>query len=268
MLGRSILFGLAAIMLTCAGSASASESSTQADDNYVGAYMTAGRPGVIERGVGTRANGAPFMLQNNGQAITFIIGCEARCSNIRLRVRAAGLSDFVINNRNDDSHSLTVTVPQAFSRSLSNFEVEIDTDCGGSDECASRWATASAGPPTSLTARGLQSAPTDAEWNAGASGADAGALQWLARPDGESLRFFYPVNAWRQGRSGSARLQCLVTTSGALRCRASEESPANAGFGEAARRMSSIFRVAPTDANGQPTANRRVVVPVVFSQSQ
>lgn len=267
MRGRSILLGLATIVLACAGAASASPASTSADDNYLGAYMTAGRPGVVERGAGVHANGAPFMLQNNGQPVTFIIGCEDRCSSIRLRVRAAGQPDFNVHNRNDDSHSLTVTLPQAFVRSLSNFEVDIDTDCGGGDECVSRWATVSAGPQASLASRGLPAAPTEAEWNAGVPSANAGALQWVARPDGENLRFYYPVNAWRQNRNGSARLQCLVTPTGTLRCRTSEEAPANAGFGEAARRMATAFRVAPTDANGQPTANRRVVVPVEFAQS-
>lgn len=268
MRGRSIFFGLATVVLACAGAASASPASTSADDNYLGAYITAGRPGVVERGVGTRANGAPFMLQNNGQAVTFIIGCETRCTSIRLRIRAAGLPDFTVRNSIDDFHSLTATVPQTYARSLSNFEVDIDADCGGPDECASRWATVAAGPTASLAARGLQASPTEAEWNGGVSGGNAGTLQWLARPDGDSLRFFYPVNAWRQGRNGSARLECLVTPAGTLRCRSSQETPANAGFGEAARRMSSIFRVAPTDANGQSTANRRVVVPVQFSQSQ
>jgi periplasmic protein TonB len=89
----------------------------------------------------------------------------------------------------------------------------------------------------------------------------------VSRPNGDDLRFFYPMQAYANNRSGSAQLQCLVAADGALRCRARNEAPAGAGFGDAARRLSTMLRVEPTDATGQSTANRQVVIPVQFSRT-
>lgn len=267
MRGISILAGVAAAMMTCslAVATNNTDARTSADDNYLGALLTVrnDRDQMLDAGAQTRADGAPFMIANAGRVATFVIGCESNCNSIRLRVRAAGLPDFTAQGGRDGTHSLVATIPANYARSLSNFEVDIDTDCGARDTCASRWGLVPAGAPSSLAARGLPTPPTAAELSAAA----AGGVRWTARPSGEDLRFYYPVAAWRRGSDGSAQLDCLVAAGGRLRCRAAQESPARAGFGEAAQRMSTTFRVAETDETGQPTLNRRVTVPVSFAQT-
>ncbi len=266
MRGISILAGVAAAMLTCslATATNNMDSRTSAADNYLGALLTVRDRSdqMLDAGVQHRANGSPFMVANAGRAATFVIGCEDNCNSIHLRVRAAGLPDFVAQGGGDGAHNLIATIPATYARSLSNFEVDIDANCGAREVCETRWGLVPAGPPSSLTARGMPTPPTAAELSA----ATAGGVRWTARPSGDDLRYFYPVAAWRRGSAGSAQLDCLVASGGALRCRAAQETPARAGFGEAAERLSTTFRVAETDEAGQSTLNRRVSLPVNFAQ--
>jgi hypothetical protein len=268
MRGQSIFLALAALCtLTIGPAAAAISAQDEAGDAFVAAALSTPYDRIVDGGLGRRTDGAPFMVANDGSAATFVIGCESACTRIHLVVRAAGLPELVAQSDREHPHSLTFRVPANYSRSLSNFEVDIDLACNREDGCAVRWAMLASGGPRSATARGLPRPPSEAEWNAGVASSDTtGDLQWLARPSGDDLRFFYPSRAWSLGREGSVRLQCLVVAGGALRCRATGETPRTGGFGDAAVRMSTMFRVRETDSNGQPTRNRRVIIPIQFGR--
>jgi protein TonB len=77
---------------------------------------------------------------------------------------------------------------------------------------------------------------------------------WLQRPRG--LDRYYPTRAREAGVEGSVLLDCAVTTIGALQCAVVSETPANWGFGAAARRMSEAYRMAPATRDGQPVEGR------------
>jgi hypothetical protein len=208
--------------------------------------------------------GQPFMVANDGSATAFVVGCDDYCTAVRIELRAAGLPPIVGASTMERPWSATLNIPERYARSLSNFEVQISLDCQQRLGCYYRWGLLGGNDVPSLAARGLPPAPTDAELSAAT--APAGALHWLSRPSGDDLRFFYPIEAWSNNRAGSAQLQCLVAADGALRCQAQHETPAGAGFGDAARRLSSLLRVDATDAAGQPTANRHVTIPVQFAR--
>lgn len=89
-------------------------------------------------------------------------------------------------------------------------------------------------------------------------------VTFIEQPDGQSYARVYPPAAIRNGVEGRAMLECLVGETGYLRCAVTEDSPEGAGFGDAALRVSTEFRVAPTQADGAPTAGRRLRRTIVF----
>ncbi|MBS0385843.1 MAG: hypothetical protein JSS00_10900, partial [Proteobacteria bacterium] len=223
-------------------------------------------PVVITGGEARGQGGRAFLLPNNGAASWLVVGCEEACRAVAVNLSAAGLQPIAVSSTRENAHSVVLRIPQNYTRSLSNFEARISLSCERQNGCYYRWALLGGGDVPTLAQRGMLPAPSDAEWNAAA--APAGALRWVSRPSGDDLRYFYPIQAWNANRSGSAQLQCIVGADGTLRCRARNEAPAGAGFGDAARMLSALLRVETTDANGQPTANRQVVIPVQFSRAQ
>ncbi|MBI3437350.1 MAG: hypothetical protein HY054_01630 [Proteobacteria bacterium] len=260
---------LASIMMaSLAGSGWAQSAHDSAGDYFIAAVMNTQREPVVITGDDARGRaGQSFMLANDGNATALVVGCEESCTAVSVQLSAAGLAPISASNTRDNVHAAVLQIPANYTHSLSNFEARITLGCQRPRGCYYRWALlgGAAAVPT-LSQRGMRPEPTDAQWNAGA--APAGALRWLSRPSGDDLRFFYPVAAWSNGRVGSARLQCLVMADGGLRCRARNEAPAGAGFGQAARRLATTLRVNATDAAGHPTLNRRVEIPVQFSRSQ
>src|SRR4029079_17578924 len=101
-----------------------------------------------------------------------------------------------------NTHVAVVRIPPNYAHTLSNLEVRILLNCPRAQGCYYRWALLGAGPVPTLAQRGLRTQPTDREWNAGAP--PAGALHWASRPNGDDLRFFYPITAYTNNRSGSA----------------------------------------------------------------
>ena len=88
---------------------------------------------------------------------------------------------------------------------------------------------------------------------------------WLSRPTGEQMARYYPSRALEREVSGRAVLQCRVTASGQVAdCRVAGETPANAGFGEAALKLARYFRMSPQTEDGQPVEGGSVRVPLVF----
>jgi protein TonB len=59
-------------------------------------------------------------------------------------------------------------------------------------------------------------------------------------------------------------LDCLISEDGRLACQIVNEDPPGWGFGEAALRLSSQLRMAPTTREGDPTANHRYRLRVPF----
>ncbi|WP_337185674.1 TonB family protein [Phenylobacterium sp.] len=85
----------------------------------------------------------------------------------------------------------------------------------------------------------------------------------LVKP-GNPLRF-YPKAAMKRGVEGRAILRCIVEATGALRdCVVAQETPPGEGFGEAAIRMSVMFRVKPLTASGAPSEGGIVTLPIRF----
>jgi TonB family protein len=86
--------------------------------------------------------------------------------------------------------------------------------------------------------------------------------QWLRRPTEDELNAYYPEKAQDREIGGSARLTCKVVEGGKLSgCMVTEETPVGLGFGEAALKLSKIFRMTPPP----PGATGEVTIPITFS---
>ncbi|WP_312165205.1 energy transducer TonB [Phenylobacterium sp.] len=88
---------------------------------------------------------------------------------------------------------------------------------------------------------------------------------WLRLPSGQDIARYYPDRAQRMNVEGRAVLGCTVTSNGALEnCRVVSEEPADQGFGEAAMKMSRLFRMRPMTRDGEPVAGGAVRIPIRF----
>lgn len=86
---------------------------------------------------------------------------------------------------------------------------------------------------------------------------------WARLPDARDLERFYPPRAREQEVEGRSTIRCSVTAQGTLvDCSVVSESPDGYGFGEAAVRMSSRFRMRPRTIDGQPVEGGTVTVPI------
>jgi len=77
---------------------------------------------------------------------------------------------------------------------------------------------------------------------------------------------YYPEKAQRAGVEGAATISCIVNASGLLHdCTVVEETPADYGFGEAAIKMSVLFRMRPLTKSGQKVDGGTVRLPIRFA---
>lgn len=88
---------------------------------------------------------------------------------------------------------------------------------------------------------------------------------WSRTPSAKRLSALYPARALERGREGEASVRCTVQdAAGVLACERVSESPANAGFGNAALRVARTFRHAPQRADGSPAVGTPVNLRVLF----
>ncbi len=84
---------------------------------------------------------------------------------------------------------------------------------------------------------------------------------WLRKPSGDDVAKYYPDRASRLGLSGKVMLQCGVANSGWLQaCTVVEEDPPDQAFGDAAQKLSKLFRMKP----GSIPDGATVKVPIAF----
>ena len=88
---------------------------------------------------------------------------------------------------------------------------------------------------------------------------------WMRKPTGEDVARYYPDRAQRMEVEGRASLSCRVSARGTLEgCTVTSEEPADVGFGDAAMKLSKLFKMRPSTKDGQPTDGGQVRIPIVF----
>ncbi|HKP78656.1 MAG TPA: energy transducer TonB, partial [Phenylobacterium sp.] len=89
---------------------------------------------------------------------------------------------------------------------------------------------------------------------------------WLRRPSAEDMARYYPDRAQRMEVEGRATLSCQVTARGTLEgCNVTTEDPGDMGFGDAAMKMSKLFKMRPQTKDGQPVDGGTVRIPIRFT---
>ncbi|HEX7886545.1 MAG TPA: energy transducer TonB, partial [Phenylobacterium sp.] len=89
---------------------------------------------------------------------------------------------------------------------------------------------------------------------------------WLRRPTGDDINRYYPDRASRMEVEGRATLSCQVNARGTLEsCSIVSEDPGDMGFGDAAMKMSKLFKMRPQTRDGQPVDGGTVRIPIRFS---
>ncbi len=88
---------------------------------------------------------------------------------------------------------------------------------------------------------------------------------WLRKPTGDEVAQYYPPRAMDLGKEGSATIKCTVTSKGTVEnCTVTSETPEGLGFGDAAKRMSRLFKMKPQTKDGQAVEGAEVTIPLAF----
>jgi len=93
-------------------------------------------------------------------------------------------------------------------------------------------------------------------------------LDWARVPSREDFLRHYPDRASRLRLAGQATIECVVNRLGALDdCALVSETPKDAGFGQAALRLSKLYKMKPNTKDGYPTAGGTVKFTIEFNIS-
>jgi TonB family protein len=80
-----------------------------------------------------------------------------------------------------------------------------------------------------------------------------GGVGWERAPYRDDIGRFYPDRAQRLEKEGRATITCEVRANGTLEgCEVSSEDPADLGFGDAAIKLSRLFKLKPAIRDGLP----------------
>ncbi|MDB5438530.1 MAG: TonB protein, partial [Caulobacteraceae bacterium] len=91
---------------------------------------------------------------------------------------------------------------------------------------------------------------------------------WLGKPTNAQMVSVYPPRAAEAGIGGNVTMACQVTVTGQVTgCRVTVESPNGEGFGAAALKLQSLFKMRPRLQDGQPVGGT-ATIPVRFDPPQ
>ena len=89
---------------------------------------------------------------------------------------------------------------------------------------------------------------------------------WTEKPTMAQLVSLYPKAAEKAHVTGMAVIDCRVRQDGRLRaCSIRKQDPAEYGFGQAALKLSALFRMEAKDGDGRSTAGGAVTIPIRFT---
>ena len=89
--------------------------------------------------------------------------------------------------------------------------------------------------------------------------------EWTAKPTGADVARYYPERAQRLEKTGNVTLQCSVTAKGTVSgCSVLSEDPSDFGFGDAAIKLSRLFKMKPKTLDGAPVEGGTVRIPLSF----
>jgi protein TonB len=89
---------------------------------------------------------------------------------------------------------------------------------------------------------------------------------WVRVPNGDELQEYYPPRALELSKGGRVSMTCTVTEKGTVTdCAVNSEDPSDMGFGQAALRMKSLFKMRPKTADGQAVGGAKVNIPIRFT---
>jgi protein TonB len=89
---------------------------------------------------------------------------------------------------------------------------------------------------------------------------------WISRPSAEEMARFYPPAALDGDVGGLAVLNCTVNAGGRpMACVVVSETPKGQGFGAAAVKLSSFFKMKPRTENGQDVDGGTIQIPIRFN---
>jgi protein TonB len=92
---------------------------------------------------------------------------------------------------------------------------------------------------------------------------------WARKPNADDMARYYPDRAQRMEVGGRATIRCTVNAKGSLEnCSVVSESPADYGFGDAALKLSRLFRMKPKTLDGAPVDGGEITVPITFQVPQ
>jgi protein TonB len=93
--------------------------------------------------------------------------------------------------------------------------------------------------------------------------------QFDRKPNSDDMAQYYPERAQRLEKTGTASIHCSVNARGGLvNCSIVSENPEGYGFGDAAIKMSHIFKLKPATSDGVPVDGGTITIPLRFTLAE